>query len=113
MALEPEAEWARLEIGRLARDMLSGKLSYIEGARSIWRLASSARLDNNDPDLRTFVAIDSDTDELPTGAVRELWDAQALRKMQPDFDRAEKWAQEVGREACESLARRFGGSEHD
>ncbi len=102
-----------MEIGRLARDMLSGKLSYIEGAPPIWRLASSARLDDNDPDLRTIVAIDSETDDFPIGAVRELWDPQALQKMQPDFDRAEKWAQEVGREACESLARRFGGSEHD
>jgi hypothetical protein len=52
MNIEPEAERARVEIGRIARAILDGKLSFIEGSRSIWRLGIEARLPDLERSLR-------------------------------------------------------------
>jgi hypothetical protein len=102
-------DWARREIGKTAKAMLSGVTSFIEGARTLAGLRFSAGLER-DPDLTVFVAIDSETDALPMGDVRKLWNPDALAKLQPEIDRAEAWAREGGLEACERLAQRFGGS---
>ena len=101
-------EWARNEIGRVADAMLSGATSFIEGARKLSGLRFSANLEQ-DPDLVPFVAIDSETDELPIGEVRKLWSADALERFQPKIARAEEWARQVGYSHCEQLAKRFGG----
>lgn len=101
-------DWAQREIGNTAEAMLSGATSFIEGARQIRRLGYQIGL-RDDADIVVFVAIDSETDALPFGALRRMWNAEALAKLQPEIDRAEVWAREVGLEACERLARRFGG----
>ena len=99
--------FARSEIGRVAREILVGAISFIEGAREINSLRFTADLEW-DPDIVPFVAIDSDTDELPLGEVRRLWIPDALARLQPEIDKAEKWARNVGTEPCTNLARRFG-----
>ena len=100
-------DWARREIGKTAKAMLSGATSFIEGAHDLAGLRSSAGLEK-DPDFTTFVGIDSETDAFPMGEVRKLWNAEALAKLQPEIDRAEAWAREVGLEECKRLALRFG-----
>jgi hypothetical protein len=82
-------------IAQHARAMLDGKLSFIEGARKIAGARFAAGLDH-DPDILVFAAIESDTDALPIGQVRESWQAEALAKAQPEIERAEKWAREMG-----------------
>ena len=108
MTTDPEVEDARRKIGEIAREILNGQLSYIEGARALWRLGPQARLPARDPDLTIFVGIDSETDAFPIGEVRDLWDRDALKRLQPDLDLAEKWASEYGERACRSLVDRFG-----
>ena len=44
MSIGPEVERARARMAQLARAMLDGKLSFIEGAREIWRLGPEARV---------------------------------------------------------------------
>ena len=105
-----EIDDARRKIGELARQILKGELSYIEGARSIWRLGGDGKLSERDPDLVKFLAIDSETDALPIGAERRLWNRDALERLQPEIEHAEAWAKKVGQSACENLVRRFGGS---
>jgi hypothetical protein len=51
--------------------MLAGKLSYIEGARKIHSACFSWGLDQLDADVRCFAGIDSETDALPFGKMRE------------------------------------------
>jgi hypothetical protein len=60
-----EIQIARKEIGQIARQLLDGRLSFIEGSRLILRLGRQADLPDRDPDLTRFVAIDSETDSLP------------------------------------------------
>jgi hypothetical protein len=107
MTLEPDAENARRDIAQAARDMLSGALSFIEGARLINRLRWTAKLADFDPDILPFVGIDSETDALPIGNVRQHWAPEALAKLQPEIERAEEWAQNFGRSKCQQLIDRF------
>jgi hypothetical protein len=97
---------ARLEIARTARALLSGMLSYIEGARKIAALHFPANLEH-DPDVTRFIAIDSQTDALPAGEARKNWLPAALLRLEPEISRAEAWAQEFANAAAQSLARRF------
>ena len=87
--------------------MLDGKVSFIEGARGIAVCRLEAELTEDDRDLVAFVAIDSETDTVPFGEVRQLWQPEALANPQPRIDRAEKWATDVGREHCQNLIRRL------
>ena len=98
---------ARQEIGSTAATILSGALSFIEGARKLSRLRFAADLED-DADLITFVAIDSETDALPLGEVRKLWRADALSNLQSEIDKAQEWARNIGQASCERLVKRFG-----
>jgi hypothetical protein len=82
-------EEARREIGEMAKDLLSGKLCYIEGSRKLAKLRFVANLEN-DPDLTPLVAIDSETDAFPFGSVREHWQPNALAKLQPESRRPKR-----------------------
>ena len=59
----------------VATDMLSGRLSFLEGARLLSHLRVALRLPVDDPDFLPFVATDSETDHLPLGDVRRFWSA--------------------------------------
>ena len=76
--------------------------------RKLGRLRFDADLEN-DPDLIAFVGIDSETDALPLGEIRKLWNPDALKNLQPEIDKAEMWAQNFGRSHCERLVKRFWG----
>jgi hypothetical protein len=102
---DTEALEARKEMMRTAQAMLSGALPFIEGAIRIDALRIG--LSDQDPLLRPFVLIASETDALPLGKVRDLWAPQALAELQPSLDDAEAWAEEVGRPACEGLISRL------
>ena len=58
-------------------------------------------------DLTVFVAIDSETDHLPLGKVRELWSQAALERLEPEIAEAEAWAKEYGVRACEKINQVF------
>ena len=98
---------AHLEIIAVARSMLDGEKSFIEGARQITALRNTAGLDYLDPDIVPFVVIDSETDKLPFGDVRKLWAPAALEKLQPEIDRKEQWARETGASHCRNLIDRL------
>lgn len=104
---ESEIVAARRGILKAAQDMLAGKLLYVEGARKIvasWRVA---RLDEWDADLLPFVGIVSETDALPLGQERQLWQAAALDALQPEIDQKESWARAFGEAHCRSIVERL------
>jgi hypothetical protein len=108
MTATPDATEAKRKIGEAARDMLSGALSFIEGARLINQLRWAAKLGEFDLDILPFVAIDCETDALPFGHVRQHWAPDALAKLQPEIERSEQWAREFGQPYCQKLIDRFG-----
>jgi len=106
---EAEILAARRAISAFAQEMLSGRLSYIEGAREITAAWSAARLDERDADMLAFVGIDSETDALPFGEMRAHWQAAALEALQPEIDEKEAWARQFGEPHCRNLVIRFAG----
>jgi hypothetical protein len=108
MEAEPDVEQARRAIAETARAMLAGRTPFIEGARSLIHLRWIAKLPEFDEDMLVFVGIDSETDALPLGPVRQHWAPTALDQLQPEIDRAERWARDFGTAAGGRLVERFG-----
>ena len=99
--MELEARRARRKIGRLAQEMATSRLSFIEGARLVCDCTSG--LAEDDSDLIKFVGIVSETDAFPAGSVRDLWAPETSEALCPEMERSEVWAREFGRSASESL----------
>src|SRR6185437_7265815 len=97
---------ARQKIATVAAAMVDGSLSYVEGARRISAVRFEADMEN-DPDVLPFVGIDSETDALPFGSVREHWKPAALMALQPQIESAQIWAEEFGRQHCLNLIGRL------
>ena len=99
---------SKVEIVKIARQILSGERPPFEGCRAIVSLQGSLNeAERSDPDWLTFVGVESETDDLPTTATRHLWDAEALAEQDR---RAAAYLQEI-REvlatACKSIIERF------
>nr|WP_315249682.1 DUF2489 domain-containing protein [uncultured Duganella sp.] len=100
-------EYLRIQVVQTAQAMLAGETSYILGARKLDSLRHEISGMDGDPDFMVFVAIASETDGLPLGAVREHWDTLALGELQPEIDAAEAWAQSHAELVCAKLVTRF------
>jgi len=101
------ARSVREQIVSTAQSMLNGQLSFLIGSRRLASLRHDTNAAVNDADFSVFVAIDSETDAFPLGAVREHWDQDALVKLEPEIQKAELWATTVGADACKSLIDRY------
>jgi len=108
MGSDSTVEKARLDIVATSRWMLDGALSFIEGARRIIGRQQDADLCDDDVDIVPFVVIASETDAYPFGETRLLWRLDSLTKLQPEIERAERWAREVGEPHCRKLIERLG-----
>jgi hypothetical protein len=104
---ETEILAARGAILQAAQEMLAERLSYIEGARRIFTAWRASKFDEWDPDFLPFVGIVSETDGLPFGEIRTLWNAAALESLQPEIDRSEAWARNFGEPFCRNLVKRL------
>jgi hypothetical protein len=98
----------RRQVVSTAQAMLDGELSFLIGSRRLAALRHETDTAAGDADFLIFLAIDSETDALPLGAVREHWDRAALARLEPEIEEAERWASTVGADACRSLIARFG-----
>jgi hypothetical protein len=89
-----------------ARRLIAGKVGVIEGCREL----SSLRSAFGDPfaeDFRTFVAIDSATDDLPVGKVRQEWNPEALARHDIRIARCDEIYKQQVIEACRQLITRL------
>ncbi|WP_128920800.1 hypothetical protein [Bradyrhizobium nanningense] len=104
---QPEVIAARQIIIQMAKGILSGSVSPVQGARTIARRRFTARLED-DPDILPFVGIASETEALPLGRERVHWQAQALADLQDKIDESQAWALTVASAHCQSLVARSG-----
>ncbi len=73
---------ARRALVCVARAMLSGQLSCLEGAVLVLGLRQGiGGLSDNDADFNAFAAISSETDDLPLAAQRQYWTPEALARL--------------------------------
>ncbi|RZI41151.1 DUF2489 domain-containing protein [Herbaspirillum sp. HC18] len=97
----------RRRVVETAKRMLSGEVSFLDGAITLTGLRFDAGVREDDSDFLKFVGIDSETHNYPMGEARQRWANEVLDKLQPEIDSLEVWAKKIGQEACESLIRRF------
>jgi hypothetical protein len=105
---EEYARSVRRRVVSTAQAMLEGQLSFLIGSRRLAALRHETDTADDDVDFMVFVAIDWETDALPLGAVRDHWDQDALARLEPEIEEAERWAFTAGTNACRSLIARFG-----
>jgi len=90
-----------------ARGILDGEAEVLEGSRPLSDLLGQLSLGDDDEDHRAFVLIDSETDALPVGRVRDRWSAESLRELEPRIRDAQEWALAIAKPHCSSLIKRF------
>lgn len=96
---------ARVKIEQAIESALDGRIGYIEAARAVRPLLKAAGFDRLSEPFSTFVAIDSETDTIPVGEMRDLRKREGMTEEIPEWDRAEAWAKEFGEPAFrEALA---------
>ena len=95
------------ELLEVARQIIAGEVGLIEGVRVIVRLQSEIGAGRLDEDFVPFVAVDSETDSLPIGSARELWDSKALLSQDAEINKAEAIYSKTIRDACKKLIVRF------
>jgi hypothetical protein len=80
---------ARAEMLALANGLIAGKLGIIAVARKLHYFADGVEPEVNAL-LNVFVGIHSDTDALPIGEERALWNAEALHQQEAKIAAAEQ-----------------------
>jgi hypothetical protein len=110
-ALNDTQASARAKLVVLCHQMLAGELSFFEGAIQVCALRSALQVSDSDSDILSFIAIGSETDHLPPKHVQPHCSSSMLERLQPEFDKAELWANSFAVQACRNLIERF--ADHD
>lgn len=96
------------KVTKLAKAMLDGDLSFLEGAAQISILRAKIKgITADDSDFNTFIGIASESDHLPLKEQRMLWNREVLKQLVPEFTRLEEWASSFAPQACKNLIARF------
>jgi hypothetical protein len=98
---------ARLRIAEIAAAVLDRRVGIIEGSRQLMEFRLDVDPDQEDSDLLGMCGIESQTDHLPLGAVRQYWDAEALRLKDAELADHESFFQHSAFEMCRSLVERY------
>ena len=106
--MTPSESEVKAQIADLAAAMSAGTITLLDGCRRILSLRPAlSKASMTDPDIQTFVAIESELDDVPMGSARSHWAPEALA--QKDREAAEYLATSstVILKACRSLATRW------
>ena len=87
---------------KIAQDVLDGRTSVLEAVRALVSLAhTSAVADVEDREF--IIGIESETDHLPVGEVRELWASSALQEKDVEIARAEEFYKDEFLKTCRRI----------
>jgi hypothetical protein len=108
MSLPAEIEsQKRIELVRVADEMLEGRMHLPEGVRRICGLRHQIG-DADNPVFMPIRAIDSETDHMPLGEMRNGCDAGYLQRVDSDMNAYLDQATEDILSACREIVRAFG-----
>jgi len=91
----------------LALEILEGRATLTSSAHQLWKLAQQLGLEEGDQIHDDLRLISSETDHLPLGEERELWDPKALKEKDVAIEHAENWARKFGLSTCRLIRERF------
>lgn len=98
---------ARSRIAEIAAAILDGRVRIIEGSRQLMEFRLAVDPDQEDSDLLGMCGIESQTDHVPLGVVRQYWDAKALRVTDTELADHEAIFRDSAFEICRSLVERY------
>lgn len=108
MSHDEYVQSCRIRAAEIAGAVLSGAIPILDGCHLLDDLAGSVDVPESDPDFSVFKAIQSETDSLPIGSMRNNWDPISLVKIEAEVASATEWAKAIALPACHSIKRRFG-----
>ena len=92
----------------IAVEVRDGKLDILNGCYQLAREIHAAGLDR-DPDFRTFIGVESESDHLPYRPDdRRHWDVEVLSRKDKEISEVAAWYRESVLAACRRLIERFG-----
>jgi len=86
----------------VAQSLLDGRITVLEAARALVSLAHTDAVPDV-ADRRLIIAVESETDDLPVGEVRNLWAPSALQEKDIEIARAEGLYRDDLLHACERI----------
>lgn len=98
----------RAEIALVASALAQRSVPLLEGVRRLASLSFGGENRNDDSDFVLFVAIDSETDHLPSESARPLCASAWLEQCDRELEEVEKTYGPSINAACERLIARFG-----
>jgi hypothetical protein len=98
---------ARRRVVETAEAILDGSLGMVEGASRLAALRHEVDPHEEDVDFRALAGIDSQTDHLPVGSIRERWDAAALRAKDVELAGHEADFRDAVVRMCRNLVARY------
>ncbi len=103
-----EPQWRKhcRKIHARAQDLIDCRMGVIETARALYSLAVWTKVEN-EPEFILFRTIESETDHLPVGPVREKWAAHALVREDIEIRTAENYWRAQALRAAVRLAERY------
>ncbi|HWX94046.1 MAG TPA: hypothetical protein VNY29_15570 [Terriglobales bacterium] len=89
------SETERLSAKKVAQAVLSGRMGVLKACRELATLGHTPGVMSEEIH-NVFVGADSETDHLPIGAVRELWDSEVLLEKDREIAEMEaRWKDRV------------------
>jgi hypothetical protein len=104
-----QANEDRDKVRQVARTFLTGRAGVIETARALVPLLRGAPDMASKDDFNFILGIDSETDDLPLGPVRDLWRSEALLEKDREIARCDGLWRDQLHTACERI---LLGSQH-
>jgi len=86
--LKMASEWEQKRAKEIAEAVVEGRLSILGGTRALRPLALGDAI-SSETDRRLIIGIESETDDLPIGEVRQLWAPSALEEKDLEIVRCE------------------------
>ena len=86
----------------VAQSLLDGRITALQAARALVSLAHTDAVPDVS-DRRLIIAVESETDDLPVGEVRNLWAPSALQEKDIEIARAEGLYRDDLLHACERI----------
>jgi hypothetical protein len=87
----------------IANETLSGRIGVVEAARRLCPLLHQDATIVSQADFNTICGIDSETDHLPVGWVREHWHPDSLPEKDREIARCEELYRDHIRAICERI----------
>jgi len=97
------------KVRALAQRIIDGKAGIIEGSRQMFRYQTWLHAGGVE-EFQIFRVVDSDTDHLPFGKVRELWAADALKEKDIEIKSIEDFYRKQVIEAAVKIRQKYEGS---